>query len=73
VSIGAWLRAYASECAAPVELVTIQFPDPHFKNRHHKRRVVQSALVRAVAEGLPTGARVFLQSDVLEVSEVGAF
>ena len=56
-----------------MELVTIQFPDPHFKNRHHKRRVVQSALVRAVAEGLPTGARVFLQSDVLEVSEVGAF
>jgi tRNA (guanine-N7-)-methyltransferase len=57
------------ECEAAVELVTIQFPDPHFKTRHHKRRVVQSALVRAVAEGLTPGARVFCQSDVLEVSE----
>ena len=49
--------------------MAIQFPDPHFKKRHHKRRVVQPALVRAVAEGLRPGARVFLQSDVREVSE----
>lgn len=69
VSIGAWLQAYADECQSEVELVAIQFPDPHFKKRHHKRRVVQPALVRAVAEGLRPGARVFLQSDVREVSE----
>jgi tRNA (guanine-N7-)-methyltransferase len=69
VSMGKWLTSYAEECDAAVEMVAIQFPDPHFKTRHHKRRVVQSALVRAVARGLTPGARVFLQSDVQEVSE----
>ena len=70
VSIGAWLKSYAAlGDASRVDMVTIQFPDPHFKKRHHKRRVVQAALVRAVAQGLEPGARVFLQSDVREVSE----
>ena len=73
VSIGAWLKSYAEERddknAPAVSMVAIQFPDPHFKKRHHKRRVVQAALVRAVAQGLEPGARVFLQSDVKEVSE----
>ena len=71
VSIGRWLRAYSDAAGIPraVEMVTIQFPDPHFKKRHRKRRVVQPALVRAVAEGLRAGARVFLQSDVLGVAE----
>jgi len=69
VSMGRWLKSYASGGAGgPVAMVAIQFPDPHFKTRHHKRRVVQPSLVRAVAEGLAPGARVFLQSDVLEVS-----
>ena len=72
VSMGQWLTSYAEEFGGDktaVELVAIQFPDPHFKTRHHKRRVVQSALVRAIARGLTPGARVFLQSDVQEVSE----
>ena len=71
VSIGRWLRAYSDAAGIPraVEMVTIQFPDPHFKKRHRKRRVVQPALVRAIAEGLEPGARVFLQSDVLGVAE----
>ena len=70
VSIGEWLEAYASLGEkSRVDMVTIQFPDPHFKKRHHKRRVVQAALVRAVARGLEPGGRVFLQSDVREVSE----
>ena len=41
VSIGAWLKSYAAlGDASRVDMVTIQFPDPHFKKRHHKRRVV---------------------------------
>ena len=70
VSIGVWLKSYAALGeASRVDAVTIQFPDPHFKKRHHKRRVVQAALVRAVAQGLEPGARVFLQSDVRDVAE----
>lgn len=33
----------------------MQFPDPHFKARHKKRRVVQPQLVRAVARLMPAG------------------
>lgn len=47
----------------------VQYPDPHFKKRHHKRRIVQAELVETLAALLPTGATVFLQSDVLEVAE----
>ncbi len=50
-----------------VEMVTIQFPDPHFKARHAKRRVVTPDLVTTLAQFMPTGATVFLQSDVQSV------
>jgi len=50
----------------PIDLVTMQFPDPHFKSRHHKRRHVQPQLVREIGETLAAGARVFLQGDVPE-------
>nr|WP_026082868.1 tRNA (guanosine(46)-N7)-methyltransferase TrmB [Mastigocladopsis repens] len=44
--------------------VTIQFPDPWFKNRHAKRRIVQPELVAELAEFLVPGGIVFLQSDI---------
>jgi tRNA (guanine-N7-)-methyltransferase len=52
-----------------VQYVTIQFPDPWFKNRHGKRRVVQPFLVETLAKYLPTNAEIFLQSDVKLVVE----
>lgn len=51
-----------------VQRVSIQFPDPWFKQRHHKRRVVQPQLVAHLAELLPEGATVFLQSDIEAVA-----
>ena len=44
--------------------VTIQFPDPWFKNKHRKRRVVRSQLVDLLAKYLVEGGIVFIQSDV---------
>lgn len=52
-----------------LELVTIQFPDPWFKKKHFKRRVVQSELVESLAKYLKTDSQVFLQSDVEEVAK----
>ncbi len=52
-----------------LQRVSIQFPDPWFKKRHQKRRVTQPALVQQLADGLPSGGMVFLQSDVLEVEQ----
>jgi len=45
----------------------VQFPDPHWKMRNRKKRIVQPQLVEAVAKLLAAGGRVFLQSDVQEV------
>lgn len=52
-----------------LQLVTLQFPDPWFKSRHHKRRVLQPALLRSLALALPPGGTLLMQSDVLEVIE----
>ena len=47
-----------------LQWVTIQFPDPWFKRRHNKRRVVNPDLVNTLAQYLRLGGEVFLQSDV---------
>lgn len=65
VSIESMLSTYPG----PVELVAIQFPDPHFKKKHQKRRIVQEGLVRDLAGVVGVGGRVLLQSDVLGVAE----
>ena len=52
-----------------VDLVCIQFPDPHFKKRHKKRRVVDEKLVDTLSIFLPSGCKIFLQSDVFPVIE----
>ncbi|MDH3529043.1 MAG: tRNA (guanosine(46)-N7)-methyltransferase TrmB [Acidobacteriota bacterium] len=51
------------------KLVTIQFPDPWFKKRHAKRRMVNEELVRLVSGILADDGRVFIQTDVLELFE----
>jgi len=64
-SIAPLLRSLPPQC---LQRVTIQFPDPWFKRRHQKRRVVQPELVDAIAQFLVSGGEVFLQSDIAEVA-----
>ena len=66
VSLEAWLAALPP---SQLELVSVQFPDPWFKKKHHKRRVLQPALLLAIAAALAPGRRLFIQSDVLAVIE----
>jgi len=61
VSLQAWLAALPPGL---LELVSIQFPDPWFKKRHHKRRVLQPPLLLSLAAALAPGRLLFLQSDV---------
>ncbi len=51
-----------------LKTISIQFPDPWFKKRHNKRRVVQSELVKILVDYLAEGGQVFLQSDIEEVA-----
>jgi tRNA (guanine-N7-)-methyltransferase len=39
------------------------FPDPWHKKRHHKRRLIQSAFVDALAPKLVAGGRLHLATD----------
>lgn len=59
----------ASLPADVLETVAIQFPDPWFKKRHAKRRVVQPELVEAIARYLIPSGCIFLQSDVKGICE----
>ncbi len=56
---------------APGEVVEffVHFPDPCFKKRHHKRRLLQPVQARQMAELLPIGGHVFVQSDVKGLAE----
>jgi tRNA (guanine-N7-)-methyltransferase len=54
--------------AGVLRQVTIQFPDPWFKRKHQKRRVVQPETVAELANALCSGGVVFIQSDVEEVA-----
>ncbi|MCX5946072.1 MAG: tRNA (guanosine(46)-N7)-methyltransferase TrmB [Cyanobacteria bacterium] len=66
ISLETWLAALP---AGLLERATIQFPDPWFKLKHHKRRVLQPALLCSLAAALAPGRQLFLQSDVLAVIE----
>lgn len=51
-----------------LQRVTIQFPDPWFKKRHQKRRMIQPAVVEILSDYLVPGGIVFVQSDVEAVA-----
>lgn len=63
------LPAIVRTCGSPLGSVSIQFPDPWFKKKHHKRRVVQPELVEHIATQLAPGGTLFVQSDVRELAE----
>ena len=65
-SLETLLSSWPGGC--PLQRVSIQFPDPWFKKRHQKRRVVQPELVEQLVKLMPVGAWVWLQSDIEEVS-----
>lgn len=47
-----------------IETVTIQFPDPWYKRKHAKRRMVDDVLVKTIARYLKPAGVVFIQTDV---------
>jgi len=47
-----------------LQTVTIQFPDPWYKKKHAKRRMVNDDLVKTIVEHLKVAERIFIQTDV---------
>ena len=54
---------------AVLQMVTIQFPDPWFKKRHAKRRMVNAELVATVVDKIATGGKIFVQTDIEFLAE----
>jgi tRNA (guanine-N7-)-methyltransferase len=49
--------------------VTIQFPDPWFKKKHAKRRMVNDEMVDTIANHLSPEGTVFVQTDIEFLAE----
>ena len=54
--------------ATQVDRVYLNFPDPWFKRRHQKRRMIDAVLVAGIADITRAGADVFVQSDVWDIA-----
>jgi len=52
-----------------LQTVTIQFPDPWFKKKHAKRRMVNPEMIDTIARHLAPGGLVFVQTDIEFLSD----
>ena len=71
VDLGRLLGDLAN-AGAPLERICIQFPDPHFKKKHRKRRVCTPELAETISSAVcasPVSASIYVASDVLDVAE----
>lgn len=65
-----WLERLLAEIPDGVlRAVTIQFPDPWFKKKHAKRRMVNRELVDTVVSKLAVGGEIFVQTDIEFLAE----
>ena len=47
--------------------ISFNFPDPWFKKRHHKRRVIQPELINILSNSLRPGSLIFIKTDVKDL------
>ncbi len=47
--------------------VSIQFPDPWFKRKHFKRRVLKESLLNSIARSMSKDGELFIQSDIFKL------
>ena len=47
--------------------ISFNFPDPWFKKRHHKRRIIQPEFVNILSNSLQKGTLIFIKTDVKEL------
>jgi tRNA (guanine-N7-)-methyltransferase len=60
-----WLDTLMSKIPeGRLQMVTIQFPDPWFKKKHAKRRMVTRELIETVLSRLAAGGKIFVQTDI---------
>ena len=64
VSLDEWLSDLDFD---QLKRVSIQFPDPWFKRRHMKRRVLKKSLLNSIARYMSRDGELFIQSDISQL------
>jgi tRNA (guanine-N7-)-methyltransferase len=60
-----WLDKLLCEIpSGRLQMVSIQFPDPWFKKKHAKRRMVNDEMVETILKHLAPKGKVFVQTDI---------
>lgn len=65
----AWLLFGALFAPATLDLVVLNFPDPWWKSKHHKRRIVSDTFAAQIASRLKPGGHLLIQTDVATLLE----
>jgi len=47
--------------------ISVNFPDPWFKKKHHKRRIIQREFINNISKLMPIGSYFIVKSDVLNL------
>ncbi len=64
------LNDVQSECIIKnVKSISFNFPDPWFKKRHYKRRVIQPEFINLLSNSLKRGSLIFIKTDVKNLFE----
>ena len=50
-----------------VKSISFNFPDPWFKKRHYKRRVIQPEFINKLSNSLQKGSLIFIKTDVKDL------
>ena len=50
-----------------INSISFNFPDPWFKKKHHKRRVIQSDFIHFLSNSMKIGSLIFIKTDVKEL------
>ena len=50
-----------------VKTISFNFPDPWFKKRHYKRRVIQPEFINLLSNSLQKGSLIFIKTDVKDL------
>ena len=66
ISLDEWLSDLDRD---QLKRVSIQFPDPWFKRKHLKRRVLKKSLLISIAKSMSQNGELFIQSDILKLIE----
>ena len=66
ISLDEWLTDLDRD---QLKRVSIQFPDPWFKRKHLKRRVLKENLLSSIARSMSENGELFIQTDILKLIE----